>query len=235
MSDPRHTEIDPGTVLSYQEMCSRERASLQRGMNYRLDGVRSIFLMSRRPNAPYSDEVQDEGLTIIYEGHDEPRREAGPDPKTIDQPLKTSSGRPTQNGLFWSAAKQRGAGHEAEIVIVYEKVLTGIWVYNGLFRLVDAWLATDEFRSVCKFRLVSAEQAGTNEPNEADEATRVIPSLVKREVWKRDKGRCRICGRDSDLHFDHIIPFSKGGSSRVAENIQLLCATHNLQKHDRIE
>ena len=37
------------------------------------------------------------------------------------------------------------------------------------------------------------------------------------------------------LHFDHIIPFSKGGSSLVAENIQLLCVRHNIAKRDRIE
>jgi 5-methylcytosine-specific restriction endonuclease McrA len=37
------------------------------------------------------------------------------------------------------------------------------------------------------------------------------------------------------LHFDHIIPYSLGGSSKDAENIQLLCAKHNLEKHDAIQ
>jgi 5-methylcytosine-specific restriction endonuclease McrA len=55
------------------------------------------------------------------------------------------------------------------------------------------------------------------------------------EIWKRDKGRCVICGSHDNLHFDHIIPYSKGGSSLVAENIQLLCARHNLAKKDKIE
>jgi 5-methylcytosine-specific restriction endonuclease McrA len=47
-------------------------------------------------------------------------------------------------------------------------------------------------------------------------------------------GKCVQCGSSDNLHFDHIIPFSLGGSSLVAENIQLLCARHNLQKRDRI-
>jgi 5-methylcytosine-specific restriction endonuclease McrA len=43
------------------------------------------------------------------------------------------------------------------------------------------------------------------------------------------------CGLTDNLHFDHIIPFSKGGSSLVVENIQLMCARHNLAKRDKIE
>lgn len=64
---------------------------------------------------------------------------------------------------------------------------------------------------------------------------RLIPAHVKREVWIRDKGKCVVCGSNKNLHFDHIIPFSKGGSSLVSENIQLMCAKHNLQKRDKIE
>jgi 5-methylcytosine-specific restriction endonuclease McrA len=36
-------------------------------------------------------------------------------------------------------------------------------------------------------------------------------------------------------NLDHIIPWSKGGSSNIADNIQLLCGRHNLEKHDKIE
>ena len=64
---------------------------------------------------------------------------------------------------------------------------------------------------------------------------RLIPASVKLEVWKRDKGQCVLCSSVDNLHFDHIISYSKGGSSLVAENIQLLCARHNIAKRDRIE
>jgi 5-methylcytosine-specific restriction endonuclease McrA len=53
--------------------------------------------------------------------------------------------------------------------------------------------------------------------------SRAVPSWVKKEVWHRDGGRCAICGADQDLHFDHVIPYSKGGSSTDPRNIQLLC------------
>jgi 5-methylcytosine-specific restriction endonuclease McrA len=67
------------------------------------------------------------------------------------------------------------------------------------------------------------------------EQNRLIPTGVKLEVWRRDHGRCVQCRSADNLHFDHIIPYSRGGSSLVAENIQLLCARHNLAKRDRIE
>jgi 5-methylcytosine-specific restriction endonuclease McrA len=62
----------------------------------------------------------------------------------------------------------------------------------------------------------------------------LIPSEVKREVWKRDGGKCVMCGANHNLHYDHDIPFSRGGSSIVAENVRLLCAKHNLSKSDKI-
>jgi len=58
-----------GKVLSYFEMCQNEDTSLQRGMNFRLRGRHSVILMSVRPNSPYQDRVEDDGATLIYEGH----------------------------------------------------------------------------------------------------------------------------------------------------------------------
>jgi len=90
---------------------------------------------------------------------------------------------------------------------------------------------------VFKFKLEIIDQpseieAGLAAPSDHD---RVIPAAVKIEVWKRDKGRCVRCGSGENLHFDHIIPYSHGGSSKDAKNIQILCSKHNLEKRDRIE
>lgn len=56
-----------------------------------------------------------------------------------------------------------------------------------------------------------------------------ISEVVRNEVWRRDQGRCALCGSQRNLEFDHIIPFSHGGSS-TARNIQLLCESCNRSK-----
>lgn len=66
------------------------------------------------------------------------------------------------------------------------------------------------------------------------ELSRRIPTAIKRIVWERDKGRCVQCESAQDLHFDHILPYAKGGTSTNVENIQLLCQKHNLSKSDKI-
>ena len=226
-----------GDVISYLEMCTREGLSLQRGMNFRASPTRSVVLMSVRPGAPYADTVRDEGRTLVYEGHDAPRSAATPDPKRVDQPLLTDNGILTQNGRFYMAAEAcRNQELPAELVRVYEKVRTGVWVYNGVFQLVDAWQAESGGRQVFKFRLELIDQEVDEAPAERPdiEHTRLIPTPVKLEVWRRDHGRCVMCGSEDNLHFDHIIPFSRGGSSLTANNVQLLCARHNLEKRDRI-
>jgi HNH endonuclease len=63
---------------------------------------------------------------------------------------------------------------------------------------------------------------------------RTVPNRVAHAVWLRDNGRCVICGSTENLHLDHIIPYSRGGSSTDPNNIQLLCGKHNLEKGDRI-
>jgi HNH endonuclease len=59
--------------------------------------------------------------------------------------------------------------------------------------------------------------------------SRTIPQDVKIAVAARDGGRCRRCGSTEDLHFDHVIPWSRGGANTIA-NIQLLCGPHNRAK-----
>jgi hypothetical protein len=58
---------------------------------------------------------------------------------------------------------------------------------------------------------------------------RRISQDVKIAVSARDGGRCRQCGSTQQLHFDHVIPVSRGGANTVA-NIQLLCGPCNRAK-----
>jgi hypothetical protein len=225
-------------IIPYLEMCHREGASLQRGMNFGLRGNHSVILMSLRRNAPYADRLEEGGSVLVYEGHDLPRTTRTLNPKEHDQPESTPGGRLTQNGLFHQAAQHFKRGEcPPERVRVYEKIHTGIWSYNGVFHLVDSWRETDGRRQVFKFRLlaVAGEDDFSRPPSEVVEKRRIIPTSVKLAVWKRDQGLCVICGASNELHFDHVIPYSLGGASIVAENVQLLCARHNLEKRDRIQ
>ncbi len=65
---------------------------------------------------------------------------------------------------------------------------------------------------------------------EYNQSERYIPSSVKQRVWRRDGGRCVRCCASTDLEFDHVIPVSKGGSS-TENNLQILCARCNRNKH----
>jgi hypothetical protein len=60
-----------------------------------------------------------------------------------------------------------------------------------------------------------------------------IPERVRNEVWRRDEGRCVQCGSQERLEFDHLIPWSRGGSD-TARNLQLLCEACNRRKSDHI-
>lgn len=219
-------------------MCDVEDVqTLQRGMNFRMNPAYSVILMSQRSNAPYKDKVEKDGITIQYEGHDVSRRAHDHDPKTEDQPEKLPSGRLTQNGYFIKATKAYKDGKAAaELVKVYEKVFPGVWSLKGFFDLIDYEMAHDGKRNVFRYvlRLSDRQENKISESVEL-EHSRLIPSDVKREVWKRDGGKCVMCGNTKNLHFDHDLPFSKGGTSLSAKNVRLLCMTHNLQKSDKIE
>jgi HNH endonuclease len=232
--------IYPGDIISHTEMCLEEGVSLQKGMNFRIKGGTTVILMSLRKGAPYADKVEDNGETLIYEGHDLPRNLTR-NPKLVDKPDYTAKGTLTENGKFFQAAMKYKDGEElAELIKVYEKIKDGIWVYNGIFELIDSWIEKSEGRNVFKFKLHITNKTIDQKEKRAIELrgidhNRIIPTSVKLDVWKRDKGRCIQCGSTDNLHFDHILPYSKGGTSLRAENIQLLCARHNLQKHDKIQ
>jgi len=226
-------------IYSYREMCDIENVqTLQRGMNFRMNPRYSVILMSRRSNAPYSDRILEDSITIEYEGHDEPKTSYEMNPKVFDQPSKTKNGALTQNGKFIDAVEQYKTKKRplAELVKVYEKIFPGVWSLKGLFDLIDYQVKHDGKRNVYIFylKLSSKQNIETNSHIDLTH-TRLISSEIKKEVWKRDGGKCVICGSTKNLHFDHDLPFSKGGTSLTVKNIRLLCVKCNLEKSDKIE
>jgi ribosomal protein L27 len=157
-----------GEVISYAEMCRRERAPrLRRGMNFGLGGDHSVMLTKRRGlPSPYGDQFSPDNRRIVYRGHDAPRRvEAVTDPKFLDQPAATPTGRPTQNARFLAAAEGFRRGERAaERVRLYEKLEVGVWEDLGLFHLVDGWTEHDGRRTVFKFLLELPSDAENGAP-----------------------------------------------------------------------
>ena len=203
-------------------------------MNFGVKGNYSIVLMSTAKNAPYVDEVFDDGV-IEYEGHDAPKS-LDYDKKNIDQPAYTKTGRPTENGKFLKAVYDyKNFRRDAAKIQVYRKIKPGVWVDMGFYDLVDGYQRHDGKRNVFKYLLKPVYDFDIDSVDFQDIVhDRQIPGDVQRKVYERDGGKCTQCGSLENLHFDHIIPFSKGGSSKVSSNIQLLCAKHNLKKGAKI-
>ena len=79
-------------------------------------------------------------------------------------------------------------------------------------------------------------QSGATETKEGRREGRTIPRDVMLQVVRRDNHVCQGCHQyvpDTELEFDHIIPYSKGGPTAVG-NIRLLCRDCNRKKSDSL-
>ena len=75
------------------------------------------------------------------------------------------------------------------------------------------------------------------ETKEKRNISRNISSVTQRRVLRRDNYICQICNKpipDNEVNFDHIIPWSKGGSSDES-NIRLLCESCNKSRGNNFE
>ena len=67
---------------------------------------------------------------------------------------------------------------------------------------------------------------------------RAIPAAVKRQVWKRDGGRCSYVDRETGrrcnsrymIEIDHILPYALGGGADTG-NLRLVCRAHHRHRH----
>ena len=70
-----------------------------------------------------------------------------------------------------------------------------------------------------------------------------ISQVVRRLVFRRDGWKCQVCGRhpkarderrlSGQLHLDHIVPWSAGGSDRT-DNLRTLCHECNMDRGNRV-
>lgn len=90
------------------------------------------------------------------------------------------------------------------------------------------------FGHVCPVYLVAEP---FTETKKLRNITRNIPQSVKFKVLRRDNQVCQECGKNvafDEINFDHIIPWSKGGSSDE-RNIRLLCEACNKKRGNKFE
>ena len=88
-------------------------------------------------------------------------------------------------------------------------------------------------------RAKHAATARPRAPRPVASGSRHIPAAVRREVWRRDGGRCAFVGMQGRctergfLEFHHIAPYAVGGQA-VVENISLRCRAHNVHEAEQL-
>ncbi len=81
-----------------------------------------------------------------------------------------------------------------------------------------------------KTKFAAADRPRTG--REVKRRSRHVAAAVRREVWRRDGGRCAFrgdqgrCRETGFLEFHHVVPYAKGGAT-TSENLELRCRTHN--------
>jgi hypothetical protein len=100
----------------------------------------------------------------------------------------------------------------------------GSW-YNALGRFEEYFNKED------KDIIIPLLEAKSPNNNRKHRTKREPSDRLKVQVLMRDGNKCRICGAKCDggihkLHFDHIIPWAKGGETTL-DNLQVLCSVCN--------
>ena len=132
--------VVPGEVIAYLEMCREEGVNLQRGMNFGSSGRPSVVLMSRRPAHLTTTGLKMMVVSLSTKATTGHKSGAA---RTQRRSTNLSAGQgarlPRTDYFLQAASQHRELGTPAECVRVYEKMRTGIWTFNGTFRLVDGW------------------------------------------------------------------------------------------------
>ncbi len=91
-----------------------------------------------------------------------------------------------------------------------------LWYFGGEFFASDVAVEARDVAVFARRRTPELRRPGISE-------------AVQRAVYERDGGQCVKCASRFNLQYDHVIPFSKGGSSEIS-NLQLLCSSCNREK-----
>ena len=139
-----------------------------------------------------------------------------------------SLGRQPSYGEIKTPLSQYSAG-------TYEKRFGG-WS-QALQRFVE-WVNADEAAEPDESHIESESPQNARAP--ARRTKREISERMRFRILVRDGFRCGACGasplesRGTELHVDHIVPWSRGGET-VPENLATKCSRCNLGKGDAFE
>jgi hypothetical protein len=134
---------------------------------------------------------------------------------------------------FWNAQKRE----PKNVPFTSGSYTFHTWVFRDLVLSVED-VAPDDDVSLAIKRFVLRRERHRDQmkhevaayENMANGTTREpIAEAVRQAVWTRDRGKCRRCGSNRGIEYDHVIPVSRGGSSGV-NNIQILCMPCNRAK-----
>ena len=136
------------------------------------------------------------------------------------------------NKVAVDAIQAQQAQSPVELVRHGERVY---WAFKGCFYWEDEDLSADDVKALALQRIRNRERqlATAHSLMRADEVGQAVrsrvPLEIRRAVFERDGGLCVECRGNFDLEYDHVIPFSLGGATSVA-NLQLLCGDCNRTK-----
>jgi hypothetical protein len=108
--------------------------------------------------------------------------------------------------FFYSAFPKYSLGRTG-LVVLASITVSGFWAAL----LVLAWAG-----KLSKF--VNRKTVESDEPVDVDS----LLDVARRDVWRRDGGKCVRCGSEEHVDFDYIVPISRGGTHQPS-NLRLLC------------
>ena len=116
----------------------------------------------------------------------------------------------------------------------YGWIILLIFISYIIYNIYDWWVGGNLFQRTYKSLLnIELDEEWDEDDDKPIRKRKSISQNIKDKVWRRDGGKCVECGSKEKIEFDHIIPFSKGGSNTY-RNLQILCENCNRSKSDKI-
>lgn len=101
-----------------------------------------------------------------------------------------------------------------------EDEVFGVTLYDAMNKNIEISMAQDDFSK--SFPRINSKVRLTGK----------LWEVIRSCVFWRDGNTCVYCGSKNELHCDHIIPISKGGTNNIS-NLNTSCRECNLSKKAR--